>query len=97
MATAEKWQACYSFEGDELKIRLSCGDGAYNLPIVCRKDQRVSISEDKKALIIAGGATITSSTPMDIDPDRRIFHQVGGLAYLPIEIPVKGYATVTIK
>jgi hypothetical protein len=97
MATAEKWQACYSFEGDALKISLNCGDGVYNLPIVCDKDQKVTISEDKTAIQIENGATITSSVPMIIDANRRIFHQVGGLAYLPISIPVNDHVNIVIK
>ena len=96
-ATAEKWQACYSFEGDELKITLNCADGVYNLPIVCDREQKVTMSEDKTAVQIKNGATVISSVPMTVDPERRVFHQVGGLAYLPVEIPVSGCVTVIIK
>jgi hypothetical protein len=97
MSTAEKWQATYDFGEDELTICLECSDGIYNLPVVCGREQRVIISEDKKTLAIEGGVTVISEAPMNVDPDRRVFHQVGGLAYLPIEIPVKGYVTVTVK
>ena len=96
-ATAEKWQACYSFEGTDLKITPECADGVYHLPIVCGKDQRVTLSEDKTALGIEGGVTILSDVPMVVSPEERVFHPVGGLAYLPIEIPVKGSVTVVMK
>lgn len=96
-ATAEGWQACYSFEGNELKITLRCADGCYRLPIVCGKDQTVTLSEDKTALKIEGGVTIVSDVPMNVTTERRVFHPVGGLAYLPIEIPVKGSVTVVMK
>lgn len=97
IAVADKWQACYSFDIDELKISLECDDGIYNLPIVCDRGQKVVVSEDKKTMKIEGGVTIVSDVPMIIDPDRRVFHQVGGLAYLPVEIPVSGRVTVIIK
>ena len=96
-AAADKWQACYSFEGDELKISLECDGGIYNLPLVCDRGQKISLSEDKKILRIDGGVTVISDVPMVVDPDRRVFHQVGGLAYLPVEIPVSGRVTVIIK
>ena len=96
-AAAEKWQACYSFEGTDLKITPECADGVYHLPIVCGKDQRVILSEDKTELKIEGGVTVLSDVPMNVSPERRVFHPVGGLAYLPIEIPVKGSVTIVIK
>jgi hypothetical protein len=94
---AEKWRAVYSFEGESLKIGLSSIGGIYSLPIVCAKGQKASLSEDKKTLSIAGSVTIESSDPMDIDTDKRIFNQVGGLAYLPISIPVNGHVNIVIK
>lgn len=96
-AAAEKWKACYAFLGDELKITLECAGAIYNLPIVCGKEQGVTLSEDKTALRLEGGVTILSEAPMSVDPNRRVFHPVGGLAYLPIEIPVNGAVTVVIK
>ena len=96
-ATAEEWQARYSFEGSELKITLECADGVYRLPLVCGKDQRVTLSENNTELKIEGGVTVLSSVPMVTSPERRVFHPVGGLAYLPIEIPVAGSVTVVIK
>ena len=96
-ATANAWQACYAFLDHELKITLKCTEGAYNLPIVCGKEQRVTVSEDRTALYIENGVTVLSDTPMTVDPLRRILHPVGGLAYLPIEIPVKGCVAVTLK
>ena len=97
IATAEGWQARYAFRGDELKITPDCADGCYHLPIVCGKDRRVTLSEDRTALKIEGGVTVVSSVPMDVDPDKRVLHPVGGLMYLPIEIPVKGSVTVVLK
>ena len=97
VAEADKWQAKYDFGEDELTIYLECGDGVYNLPIVCGREQRVHFSEDKKTLAIEGGMTIVSDVPMKVDPDRRVFHQVGGLAYLPISIPVNDHVNIVIK
>lgn len=96
-AVADKWQAKYDFGEDELTICLECSDGIYNLPIVCGREQRVIISEDKKTLAIEGGVTVISEAPMNVDPDRRVFHQVGGLAYLPISIPVNDHVNIVIK
>lgn len=97
MSTAEKWQARYTFSDDELKINLECADGVYNLPIVCDNTQAVTVSDDKTIVQIENGATVISSVPMAIDPNRRVFHQVGGLAYLPIEVSVSGRVTVVVK
>lgn len=96
-AKAELWQASYSFEGEELKIRLECGNGIYELPIVCGKEQKVTLSGDRRTLSISDGITVVSEEPMNVDTDRRVFNQVGGLAYLPVEIPVMGHVTVTVK
>ncbi len=96
-AVADKWQAKYDFGEDELTIYLECSDGVYDLPIVCGREQRVIISEDKKTLAIEGGVTVISEAPMNVDPDRRVFHQVGGLAYLPISIPVNDHVNIVIK
>lgn len=97
VAEANKWQATYDFGEDELTIYLECGDGVYNLPIVCGREQKVIISEDKNTLAIEGGMTVISEAPMNVDPDRRVFHQVGGLAYLPISIPVNDHVNIVIK
>jgi hypothetical protein len=97
MAEADKWQAKYDFGEDELTICLECDDGIYDLPIVCGRGQKVIISEDKKTLAIEGGMTVVSEAPMNVDPDRRVFHQVGGLAYLPVSIPVNDHVNIVIK
>lgn len=96
-AKAAAWQATYSFEGEELKICLECGNGAYNLPIVCEKEQKVTLSGNRMTLSIADSVTVLSDAPMSVDTDKRVFNQVGGLAYLPITIPVSGHVNIIIK
>ena len=96
-AKTAAWQASYEFLGEELEIRLECGNGAYNLPIVCEKEQKVTLSKDGKTLSIADSVTVVSDTPMLADTDKRVFNQVGGLAYLPVSIPVNGCVNIIIK
>ena len=96
-AKTAAWQASYDFLGEELKICLECGNGAYNLPIVCEKEQKVTLSGDRMTLSIADSVTVISDAPMSVDTDNRVFNQVGGLAYLPISIPVSGCATIIVK
>lgn len=95
-AQAEKWQARYAFEGARLTITLDCEDGEYHLPIVCSKERSASLLEGGTCLHIDGGPTICSDVPMSVDTQRRIFHPVGGLLYLPIILKVRGCVTVTI-
>ena len=97
VAEASEWRAVYSFEGEHLRIELASLHGIYALPIVCSKEQRAILSEDKRTLSIFGGVTITSSVPMDVDTDLRAFNQVGVLAYLPISIPVNGCAEIMVQ
>lgn len=96
-AEGSKWQAKYSFEGDKLNISLTCQGGTYALPIVCSNTQKATLSDDKMTLSIENSVTVQSTAPMKIDVNERIFNQVGGLAYLPIEIPVAGLVTITLK
>lgn len=89
-AKGEKWQASYRFYDTELEIVLTSAEGVYQLPIVCSKETHASLSEDEMKLSFADGLTVTSTAPMEVDTDKRIFHQVGGLLYLPIKVRVCG-------
>jgi len=94
-AKAEKWQAEYAFEENRLIINLTSEDGIYNLPIVASKEDPVTISEDQRTLTVADKITVTSTAPLNCNPTSRIFHQVGGLLYLPVSVSVKGSVTLT--
>ena len=96
IAKAAAWQASYEFLGEELKITLECGEGVYALPMVCG-DRKATLSEDKTVLKIEGGATVISSVPMEIDIEKRVFNQVGGLSYLPVSIPINGCVKIIVK
>lgn len=96
-ATAAAWQAVYTVGDSEVSIGLTCEDGVYNLPIVCKKDSRVTLSDDKRRLTIEGGPTVEADTPLTLDCEKRLFHQVGGLLYLPISVAVKGRARLTVR
>ena len=97
IASCDQWQAKYAFSNEELTISLFCANGVYNLPIVCPDSVSATLSDDKKTLSIENGATITCSTPMNVELNKRVFHQVGGLAYLPVSIPVTDRVTITVK
>ena len=96
-ASAADWQAIYAINDSSVNIELNCNNGIYNLPIVCKKNSDVTVSEDKCIVKINQKLTIQSDTPFIVDPNKRIFNQVGGLLYLPISIKVQGKACLTIK
>ena len=97
-ATAEKWSARYSFFENELNVTLTCNKGGiYNLPIVCSKNEKVNVSDDKLNINIGDKLKISSSVPLDCDPKKRIFNQVGGLNYLPISVNVNGIVEITVS
>ena len=96
-AKADLWQAKYAFNENVLSIDLTCENGVYNLPIVCKKDASLKISPDLKELTVDGCVQIKSTTPLIVDLNERVFHQVGGLLYLPISVSVKQLEQMTIK
>lgn len=97
IAAAEQWQARYIFEENALRIRLTCADGVYHLPLVCSKEQRVTVSEDMCTVTLDRRLTVHCDVPLTVDPQKRVFHQVGGLLYLPIAVHVAGNAELVIE
>ena len=95
-ATARLWEAEYLFGEEELTVLLSCKDGVYNLPLVCSKNEKVTLSDDGK-ILTAGKLTLCSTEPLICDTEKRVFHQVGGLSYLPVSVKVVGNTTLRIK
>jgi len=95
-AKAETWQAEYTFYEDTLEITLTSHGGTYHLPIVCKKDDNVMVSDDCSEIKIDKKLTITSDTCMHVDCDKRSFNQVGGFSYLPISIEVQGRARIDV-
>ena len=96
-ATAALWNASYTFEESVLRITLNCKNGVYNLPIVCSKDKKVSLSDDLLTLTIDGKLTLRSTRPLICDPDKRVLNQVGGLLYLPISVEVSDTVVLTVE
>ena len=95
-AKAEAWQAKYTIT-DEVDIALTCQDGVYNLPIVCKKHSTVVLSEDRCSVTIDEKLTVTSDVPLIVDCKKRIFNQTSGLLYLPLSAAVQGNAHLNIK
>ena len=96
-AKADLWQAKYTFNENVLSIDLACENGTYQLPIVCKKDAELKLSPDLKELTVDNCVQICSTTPLIVDVNERVFHQVGGLLYLPISVSVKQNEQMTIK
>lgn len=96
-ARGKTWEAKYTVNESQVDIALKCENGIYNLPIVCSKSSTAELSEDKMSVIIDKRLCIKCDTPPTVDTNKRIFHQVGGLLYLPISIAVQGSAHVLIK
>ncbi|MBR6708981.1 MAG: hypothetical protein IKL84_04815 [Clostridia bacterium] len=95
-ASAAKWQASYTVSERSVDIALTCKNGIYQLPVVCAKKTPVTLSDDKKTLAIGPTLTVTSDTPLTVDCDARVFHQVGGLLYLPVSVNVQGTVKLSI-
>ena len=96
-AKAEDWQAKYTFNEDSVEIILNCKQGIYHMPIVCRRDSRIELSDNRCMLNIDKNLSITSDTPMNVDCTKREFHQVGGFLYLPISLDVQGETRILLK
>ena len=94
---AEDWKAEYEFQEDSVEIALSCEKGIYHLPIVCKKDSEIKLSDDECIIIIDKKIIITSDTPMNVECTKREFHQVGGFLYLPISVEVQGKTKISLK
>ncbi len=96
-AQAPEWQAAYTVGEREVEILLTCQSGRYELPVVCHRESEVSLTEDGRTVSIDGRLTVSASTPLTVDVGRRVFHQVGGLLYLPISVLVSGQVRLAIK
>ena len=95
-AEAEDWQADYEFHEDSLKITLTCENGIYNLPIVCKKESIVIVQDHLQMIEIDQKLKIMSDTPLHVNKNERFFNQVGGFLYLPISVDVKGIVRISI-
>ena len=96
-AESKRWSAEYEICESSVEISLACENGIYSLPIVCSKNNTVEISPDEKTITINKKLAIKSDTPLTCDPEARVFHQVGGLLYLPISVPVVNKAKLSIE
>lgn len=96
LAQGPDWQAEYCFREDVLEIRLRTEEGNYQIPLVCGEMPAV-LSEDGRGLALGEDLQIEGSVPLEVDVKKRLFHQVGGLLYLPLGIPVKGTATLRLR
>ena len=97
ISKSSQCQAVFDFNETTLSIKLTCENGFYNLPIVCKKDAYLQISSDGMTLTVNNTIQISSSSSLIVDLAERVFHQVGGFLYLPISIVVKKCETLTIK
>ena len=97
LSKAEKWQVSYTFYEDTINITLQCEDGVYQLPIVCKKDSNVNVSEDYCSIEIDNKLILTSDTAFIVESKKRLFNQVGGFLYLPISVNVKGDVKLSLQ
>lgn len=97
IAQTQNWRAKYSVTEQGMEIALACENGIYNLPVVCPKESCVAVSADGCIVTIDGKLTIRSTVPLLVDCGKRIFHQVGGLLYLPVSVAVQGEELLCIR
>ena len=96
-ANAEHWQVNYTVTQRGMEITLHCENGIYNLPVVCKDQSCVTVSADDCTVNIDKKLTICSTVPLMVDSSKRVFHQVGGLLYLPISVTVGGEVKLCIS
>lgn len=95
-AQAARWQASYTVEDEEVRFCLRSSGGVYHLPLVVG-EKSAALSPDGCTLTVEGGLTVTSSVPLRVNVEERVFHQVGGFVYLPVEIPVEGEVILSLR
>ena len=95
-AASSLWQASYTVGDECFAGVLRSDDGVYHLPIVCG-DQKVTLLDGGCTLRFEKGLVLRSTAPLSVDVEKRVFHQVGGFVYLPVEILVKGNVRFTLS
>ena len=95
-ATAKKWSAAYSVDGNVFTARLTSEGGTYSFPIVCARDSTVTVEDNCHTVRSGDRLTLRSGTPLKVDPNKRVFNQVGGLLYLPVTLTVNGSEKLTL-
>lgn len=79
------WSAIYRFTPNEINIIAEVAKSAVlSFPIICSKNTKAETGDGK--LRLANGLTISADRPIETDTVSRIFNQVGGFEYIPIEI-----------
>ncbi|MCI8388306.1 MAG: hypothetical protein HFE63_07585 [Clostridiales bacterium] len=94
-ASGDGWKVCYSFGESALKIDVQTDIAAiFALPIICNKSTPAVI--DGNVLFVGDKLTLRADSPLNVDVNARIFNQVGGFEYLPVEIECDGKASLKI-
>ncbi len=95
VATAEHWSAAWKFTEGKVVARFTCDRPArLILPLVCSKSVKAELTERR---FTAGVLRVISSEPISGDASSRVFNQVGGFGYVPLEIAFDGELTVEIS
>jgi hypothetical protein len=95
-AQAARWQASYTVEDEEVRFCLRSSGGVYHLPLVVG-EKSAALSPDGCILTVEGGLTVACTVPLRVNVEERVFHQVGGFVYLPVEIPVEGEVALSLR
>jgi hypothetical protein len=95
-AEAEHWKASYTVEDEEVRFCLRSSGGVYHLPLAVG-EKSAALSPDGCILTVEGGLTVACTVPLRVNVEERVFHQVGGFVYLPVEIPVEGEVALSLR
>ncbi len=96
-ASGENWRVSYHFTGEKLEIDVKAGVCAkFILPVICAKTTKAASTANS---LTAGNINLYSNLPIKADASKRIFNQVSGFNFIPVEINVNPgeSLSVTVK
>ena len=79
----------YDFTPDSLGITVKAKKAKFVLPIICDKKTPAALAAFGERLTV-GSLTVESDKPLRADVAKRVFNQVGGFEYIPLEADVDG-------
>lgn len=92
-AVGNGWSAEYNFKPDSIEITVKAEKAKLVLPIIC--DKKTPAAFDGRLTI--GKLTVEADKPIHADVSKRVFNQVGGFEYVPVEAEIDGEIKILIK
>lgn len=90
------WSVVYDFTPDSLGITVKAKKAKFVLPIICDKKTPAALAAFGERLTV-GSLTVESDKPLRADVAKRVFNQVGGFEYIPLEADVDGELNISVR